>query len=148
MPLISKDIVKEALATAEGSPTVTPERSRRLGAAAFKVVFAMAADSNGAVLEASWHPEHARERLDALPGALIEVHCACPPHLARRRYLKRAQERHGVHLDSTRSDDTELWSPDRADALTLSDPVIEVDCTIPVDVARVADKVTEHPAWR
>lgn len=148
LPLISKDTVKEALASAEGSDTVSSGRSRHLGAAAFEVVFALAAESNGAVLEASWHPDPARERLNGLPGVLLEVHCACPPDLARTRYVSRAGDRHSVHLDSTRFEDPELWSPHRTGALALSSPVIEVDCTTPVDVAQVVHSIKDHPAWK
>ena len=145
LPLISKDTVKEALASAEPGSPLSPERSRRLGAAAFEVVFALAAVSNGAVLEASWEPVSAQERLDALPGILIEVHCACPPDLAKRRYRLRAGDRHPVHLDADRFDDAALWSG--GDAIGLSDPVIEVDCTVPVDIEPVATAVRSHPGW-
>jgi predicted kinase len=146
MPLISRDAIKEQLA-GPGAREVTPEESGRLGEVAFERVFELAAEADAAVIEASWHPDRGRGRIADLPGPVIEVHCACPADIARRRYIERAKSRHHAHLDSNRLDDAELWSPTHARALGLSDPVIEVDSTAPIDVEGTADEIRQHPGW-
>lgn len=94
LALLAKDTVKEALAVLEDEATLTIDRSRELGSASFEVVFAIAAQNSGAVLEASWNPALAGERLAGLSRPLIEVHCQCPPEVARQRYVERAGRRH------------------------------------------------------
>ncbi len=143
--LLAKDTVKEALAMLEHPESLTVRRSQELGAASFEVIFALAAGSGSAVLEASWNHAVARERLAQLPGNLIEVHCQCPPDLARRRYVERASSRHWVHLDATRAQEQELWaSPGPHE---LSDPVIVVDTTEDTNVEALANEVAQHPSW-
>jgi len=145
LSLLAKDTIKEALASPEDRAMLTVGRSQKLGAASFKVIFAIAQQSGGAVLEASWSPALARERLVNLPHPLIEIHCQCPPDLARQRYVERASHRHWIHLDATRAHEAELWaSPGPHD---LSDPVIIVDTTKPVDVDALLVEVVSHPSW-
>ena len=55
--------------------------------------------------------------------------------MAKSRYRARASQRHAGHLDAARGD-AELWE-EPARALGLG-PVVEVDTSGPVDVARVA----------
>ena len=109
LALLAKDPVKEALAVLEDQATLTVDRSRELGSASFAVVFAIAAQNSGAVLEASWNPALAEERLAGLSRPPIEVHCQCPPEAARQRYIERTGRRHWVHLDAVRAQESELW---------------------------------------
>ena len=146
LTLLAKDTIKEALAGLSDPGTFTIEDSRRLGAASFDVIFAIAAQSGGAVLEASWNTALAHHRLAGLPYPLIEVHCRCPPNVARQRYRARVRQRHWVHLDSVRGGDDDLWAdPGPVD---VSEPVIVVDTVQPVDLAALETRVRQHPQWR
>lgn len=145
MSLLAKDTVKEALAVLADPESIDVDRSQELGRASFEVIFALASQSGGAVLEASWNPVYAGERLAALPAPIIELHCQCPPEVARRRYVERASRRHWVHLDATRAHDASLWAS--PGPLGLSDPVIIVDTTGPTDIAAVAQELTNHTDW-
>ncbi|MFI5067101.1 MAG: hypothetical protein ACHP9Z_24400 [Streptosporangiales bacterium] len=63
------------------------------------------------------------------------MHCVVPAELARARYRARAGTRHVGHLDADRSD-AELWGrPSRPPGIG---PVVQVDTSGPVDVARLA----------
>lgn len=146
MSLLAKDTVKEALAVLDDPETITVSRSQELGAASFEVVFALASNSSSAVLEASWNSTLAGQRLADLPGTLIEVHCHCPPDVARQRYIERASRRHWVHLDANRAQDDELWASPGPHG--LSSPVITVDTTGATDIAALADEVTAHLSWQ
>ena len=140
LPYLAKDTVKEALADVLGADDV--DGSRRLGRAAVATLLAVATDAGRGVLDATWRPALARNDLAALPGEVVEVHCACPPELARRRYARRAADRHAVHFDRDRTDDPDLWAGDATRAIGGPWPVVTVDTTTPVDVAGVADAIT------
>jgi predicted kinase len=99
--LLAKDRIKEALHDALG---LDPDLawSRRLGAASMELLWAFAADAPAAVLEANFWPDsplHA-ERVRALGGRMVEVHCSCPLEECRRRYAERVASRHPVHVDA------------------------------------------------
>ncbi len=66
MSLLAKDTVKEALAMLEDPERITLSRSQDLGRLSFEVIFALASDSGGAVLEAPWDPALAGRRLAEL----------------------------------------------------------------------------------
>jgi glucokinase len=138
VPLLAKDTVKEALFDALGTGDRT--WSQRLGAASMEVLFALAADTPAAVLESFWRRPLAVERLSALGRPLAEVHCACPPDLARARYHERV--RHPGHGAVT-EEEVAGWAAD-AGPLALGGPLLEVDTTTPVDVDAVAPWVPEH----
>lgn len=145
LSLLAKDTVKEALAVLSDPGAITVEKSQELGGASFEVIFALASLSGGAILEASWNPVLAGGRLAELPGPVVEVHCSCPPEIARQRYLERAGRRHWVHLDAERAHDDHLWASPGDHG--LSDPVVVVDTTRPVDVDAVVRELTNHPCW-
>jgi hypothetical protein len=73
--LLAKDRIKETLHDALGAPGPGRAWSRRLGAAAMELLWALAAD------------------------APAEVHCACPPEVAAQRYNTRVT--HPVHVVTT-----------------------------------------------
>src|SRR2546423_2291362 len=61
-PLLAKDTIKEALFDALGDGVPTLEESRRLGAAAFEVMWAVAKQMPSVMLEANFRPGRPRER--------------------------------------------------------------------------------------
>jgi hypothetical protein len=131
VPLLAKDAVKEALFDALGPGD--RDWSRRLGTASMEILFALAADAPAAVLESFWRRPVAVDRLAASGRPLLEVHCACPPELARTRYHRRV--RHPAH-DGVGEEEVAGWAAD-AGPLALG-PVLEVDTTRPVEVEAVA----------
>ncbi|KQX57938.1 hypothetical protein ASE09_23515 [Streptomyces sp. Root66D1] len=95
LPLLDKDVILEALYDSLG---VGDQGWRhRLSRAADDVLYALAADAGRAVLVNWWHRDTAPDRLRALGGTLVEVHCACDPTLVTERFRTRA--RHPGHLD-------------------------------------------------
>jgi hypothetical protein len=94
----------------------------------------------GAVLDSTWF-DYALPLARALPGQLIEVHCTVPLEVARARYQARAAQRHAGHLDADRSE-AELWGQPSPRSLGLG-PVIEVDTSAPVDIARLVGTLTQ-----
>jgi predicted kinase len=133
LPLLAKDELKEALMDGLGQPDTVAD-SRRIGRAAVLVMLRAARTCPGAVLDSTWF-DYALPLARALPGPLIEVHCAVPVELAQARYRARAGRRHAGHLDEARSDQ-ELWGePPRPLGLG---PVITVDTSGPVDIAGLA----------
>lgn len=142
--LLRKDRIKETLhdalaREARSGPTVDLAWSRRLGAAAMELLWALAADAPAVVLEANFRPHwtYERDRLSALGGRVVEVNCACPPEIAARRYAARAATAHPVHVVTSLSPEM-LAEYDRPVGLG---EVITVDTTGPVDVPALAQAV-------
>lgn len=137
-PLLSKDQIKETLHDSLGAPADLAS-SRRLGAAAMSLIWALAARCPQVVLEANFLPGHpdTRPHLDALAADVVEVYCWCPPAEAARRYAARAANVHPVHVMR------EL----PADLLAQYDrplgygPVITVDTTHSTDLPDITAKV-------
>jgi predicted kinase len=143
LPLIGKDLIKEALFDALG----TGDRawSRRLGVASYEVLYAVAAALPAGVLDANFGPESA-PRLLALDAYLIEVCCRCPAAEVERRFTARAPHRHPGHVDHQLAPELEAVLARGARPLGLGGPALEVDTTRPVDVSRVAAWVRAHRA--
>lgn len=138
LPLLARDTIKEALWDALGAGDLA--WSRRLGAASAEAFWRLAAEARAAVLDNFFHRAFAH-RLEALGGPLLEVHCACPPALARDRYVQR--RRHPCHFDHTYGVEMfDEWVRHDAGPLGLG-PVLEVDTSGPVDVHAVARWVRE-----
>jgi predicted kinase len=153
LPLFAKDTIKETVHDVMGGDeplnpdgSVPLSWSNRLGSVSMELLWTLAQNAPACVLEANFRPAHARqrERLSTLTagGRLVEVHCACPPEEAARRFDLRGTSpgRHPVHIWRT------LPAAARAQytgPLALG-PVIEVDTTRPVDVVKVAARVFQH----
>jgi predicted kinase len=137
--LLAKDRIKETLHDALGAPAPDLAWSKRLGAAAMELLWALAADAPAVVLEANFRPRHVyeRSRISALSARPVEVNCVCPPELAARRYADRAAARHPVHV-LTRLTPEMLAEFDRPMGIG---ELITVDTTAPVDVAALAGQV-------
>lgn len=142
MPLVSKDMIKEALFDVLGHVDEDElSSSRRLGAAAMNLLWRLAAECPAVVLEANFRGESAyeRERVTELSSRPVEVYCRVPPEIAAKRYSERgaSEHHHRVHVVRTIS----------ADALAEFQepfgfgPVIEVDTTLPVDIDSIAAAV-------
>lgn len=138
--LVTKDRIKERLHDAFGAPEADLAWSRKLGAAAMELLWALAADSPAVVIEANFRPysDYERVKLSALvpgEGRLVEVHCLCPPGLAVARY--NARVRHPVHVLNTLPVEAmaEYERP-----VGIGD-LVTVDTTVAVDVPLVASLV-------
>jgi predicted kinase len=149
--LLGKDRIKEVLgdALAPGPGPVDPGTpvdlgtSRRLGAAAMELLWALAEDLPAVVLDANFWVDDARlpGRLAALSGRPVEVHCTCPAELAAQRYRARSASRHPVHAQGGAR---AILSPDhiaRSGRPVGAGPVITVDTAGPVDVPALAAAV-------
>ncbi len=119
-----------------GAPAVSREWSRRLGATAMELLWALAADAPAVVLEANFRRQpYPLGRIRALGGRVAEVYCDCPAAVAASRFAGRAGSgRHPVHVNPTVTL-AELAEYDRP--LGIGE-LITVDTTIGVDVPAVA----------
>ena len=141
-PLLYKDKLKETLHDWLGGPDPDLAWSRRLGAAAMELMWAVAADAPRVVIEANFRPrsDYERQKLTGLADRVAEVYCACPPDLALRRYNERAGGRHLVHqATSLAAEAMAEW-----DQPVGIGPLIPVDTTVTVDVVKVAAEVRRH----
>ena len=144
LPLLGKDPIKEALFDTLG----TGDRawSRRLGAASYAVLLALAGELPAAVLDANFYPDHGPGLLRACQRP-IEVFCRCPAAEVERRFTRRAPARHPGHVDHVLDDQLKAALDGRVGPLGLGGPVLEVDTSGPVDVTAVARWVTQQPEW-
>jgi predicted kinase len=134
LPLLAKDVIKDALVDALGAPDL--QRCRELGRAAVHVLLAVARTAGRGVLESVWHT-YARAPLTALPGPTVEVFCRCDPDVLRSRFAARSAGRGAGYLDTRRSA-AELWNAEVGAPVATGWPVVEVDTTTEVDVAALA----------
>jgi predicted kinase len=135
LPLIAKDVIKEALALV--LPPADADESRRLGAATYEVMFALARDAGDAVLESNFN-RRAGERILELSDSPIEIFCSCPSAEVLRRYELRIASRRSLHFDAERLDELRERLADENRPLALGGPLLEVDTTRPVDAGAVA----------
>lgn len=135
LPLIAKDVIKEALALV--LPPADVDESRRLGAATYEVMFALARDAGPAVLESNFN-RVAGARIAELCPRPIEVFCRCSSAEVIRRYEARIGDRTSAHFDAERIEELRARLEAENEPLGLGGPVLEVDTTRPVDVAEVA----------
>lgn len=142
-PLLSKDVIKEALFDSLGTGDL--EWSRRLGRAGHVVMYALAASITTVIVEAHFQRGVAEPELLALDRRMVQVYCRCPIELAAERYRRRIDDpdRHAGHLREHQGDQvTERWMTDTPTPLDLPDAgLIEVDTSGPVDTAAVATAI-------
>lgn len=139
-PLISKDVVKEALFDALGSGDL--EWSRRLGRAGHVVMYAVAATMPHVILDAHFERGIAEPELLALDRRIVQVYCRCPVEIAVERYRRRIgdPDRHPGHRPEHQRDDViERWTTVAPAPLDLPEALlVEVDTSAPVDIGSVA----------
>jgi len=143
LPLVAKDVVKEALAESLGAGTL--ERSRELGRATYGVIFALARShldtGAGLVLEANFARAVSEVGLRPLVAGsrAVMVHCWAPREVLVARYRARAGRRHPAHLDLLRLEAGPPWlDPPATEPPDLDVPCLRLDTTAPVDVGAVA----------
>jgi predicted kinase len=137
--LLTKDRIKETLHDALGAPEPDRAWSRRLGGAAMELLWALAADAPAVVIEANFRPysQHEHVKLSSLAMQPVEVHCACPPELALKRYNARIT--HPVHVVTT----LQLEAMAEYDRPVRIGALVTVDTTVPVDVTAIAAAVRD-----
>jgi predicted kinase len=152
--LVSKDAIKEALATVVGGAS-----SAALGAAAMEAAWTLTAAMDGTVVFDSWwfKPRDLRYAEAGIRRAgrptVIEVWCDVPVQVARDRYdaRQRAADRDAADRDAPEHADVvpgagqiEAWSDwvARGEPLGIV-PTLHVNTERPVDVARVARQVLD-----
>lgn len=138
--LLTKDRIKETLHDAFGAPPPGLAWSRRLGAAAMELLWALAADAPSVLIEANFRPYSQRERakLAGLAARPVEVYCACPPELALQRYNTRIT--HPVHVVTS----LQLEAMAEYDRPVGIGALVTVDTTAPVDVNAVASAIRDR----
>jgi predicted kinase len=129
LPLISKDVIKEAHADVFGQ-LPPDERSQRswnsmFGAAAMGTMWALLADwPCGAVLESTWPAQETWEYVVSglkLAGVdrPLQIWCEVSADLARQRFDERQPRRHPIHGDPPDDSEWQRWACARA--LPISD---------------------------
>ena len=141
LPLLSLDVVKEALADVLGLGD--EGWSDRLGDAAAEVVFRLARSFPGAVAEGWWRRDR-RLRAEQEFAGCAQVFCSCRPALAVERARARLHDaRHPIHRDVSNPALLDELAAIVEDVrpLELDGPVFEVDTGAPVDAADLVDRV-------
>jgi predicted kinase len=130
---VSKDVLKERLADAEGPPPDVAA-SKALGARAYDELFTTLRDhvagGRGVVVESNFRRGHSEpELIAALAGRPARVvHCVAAPTTIEERYRSRAGNRHPAHLDALRIEDVrDDLERGRYAALDLGMPTLQVD---------------------
>jgi predicted kinase len=147
LPLLSKDVIKEAHADIFGaqSPDGRPQRAwnSQFGAAANATMWALLADfPGGAVLESTWPGQETWSFVQAgLSAAGVpaprQIWCVVPLPLARERFAARQPVGHAIHGEPP---DDEEWSRRWALATPLPIPdTLHVDTTGHVDLDAITD---------
>lgn len=142
--LLTKDDIKESLYMAmEGAPGDVGF-SRRIGAAAMEVLWALAPHCPAVVLEANFRTksDYEREKVTGLLAAgsqIVEVYCRLSREEASRRFAERAREvrHHPAHALAE-------MPPERMAEYEEPfgmGPVIEVDTRTTVDISRLVEQV-------
>lgn len=139
--LLTKDDIKEAIFTAMNGPEGDLEFSRRIGAAAMEVLWAMAPHCPRVVLEANFRTRspYERAKVAALGGSVMEIHCRLPLDEASRRFAQRAREERHHPAHALQEISVERLA-EYAEPFGLS-PVIEVDTRSSVDLRELAERI-------
>lgn len=150
LPVITKDLIKEALVDALGASTLA--RSRELGGASYVVLHAVAAAilaaGTGLVLESNFRVGLSEPDLRRLLAHArgIQVHCQTDRATIERRYRERFEAglRHAAHFDADVLPTVLLGHDSGAYAAPALDvPVLEVDTTdgYQPDFAAIVERV-------
>ena len=144
LPLISKDDIKEALYDVLGTGDLG--WSQQLGLASHRVMYAVAASAQSAVLEAHFYRGVAEQDLLSLDLPLVQVYCRCPVDVALARYRRRALSpgRHPGHLPEHQDAEAIAgWLHAEPRPLDLDAPLVEIDTDRMVDVGALATRVLQ-----
>jgi predicted kinase len=142
--LITKDDIKETLYEALEGRADDLAFSRKVGAAAWEVLWKLAAMSPEVVLEANFRPNDAIEQarlatLASFDAQIVEVHCSCSTEEIVRRYAARsaAGERHHAHALHQITAEQVAEFNDWMGFGTL----IEIDTSKPVNVTELTQRI-------
>ena len=145
-PLLSKDVIKEALADSLGLGDEA--WSSRLSRAAMEVLHQIARASITAILDANFKEERDSERLASLPGRKMQIFCHAPGEVLAQRLIARAAAgRHPIHRDAM---DPERMAAEvreaalRSTPLDIGVPLLSVDTSLPTDDAEILVRVQTH----
>jgi len=141
--LLSKDLLKESMY--EALDLTTDRRSKAGSVAAMRLMYSIASTSaSPLVLEANWKPMDVPQ-LAALSRPMVQLHCEAQPDVLSERV--RGRERHPVHRDRTVPavfDHVMAAIRSRVhEPLELPCPLIRVDTTEPVDLARLITAISD-----
>lgn len=145
LPLIAKDVIKETVCATLPRPPGQHDAlawSRAVGAASMEVLWALASQPAPVMLEANFRPQSSSHlgRLLDQGRVVVEVWCHCPNDLAAQRYAARARE----GRRDARTHVITALTPEMLAEFTRPVGVgelVEVDTSVPVDVADVAARV-------
>lgn len=135
LPLIDKDVIKEALFETLG--TGDREWSRTLSRASFQTMLHLATKLDAAVLVGNFSLEAAPSLQDLDPPP-IEIFCHCPRDELVRRI--KARGRHKGHLDDTTVREVARGVPSDQ-PLHLDGPFLEVDTSRGVAIEPIVNWV-------
>ena len=147
LPLLDKDDILDALFESAGE--VDRAVRQRLSRMSDDVLEKIAIASHGAVIVSFWRHESTGGTagtptawLSSLPGALVEVHCVCPPEIAERRFRER--QRHPGHKDGDRSGLIEQFQALAERGRLGVGAAVVVRTDEPYELADVLEKIREH----
>ena len=139
LPLLAKDVIKDALADALGASDLP--RSRELGRAVASSTWTAARTAGRGVLEGVWH-DYARAPLAARPAGTGRTPRREARAALRARYAARSHSRGAGYFDLDRNPD-ELWHTEIGTPVAGEWPVLEVDTSGAVDVAALAARIAD-----
>ncbi len=142
LPLIAKDAIKESLYESLGADDVAS--SGRLGAAANKLIFALAqtmlASGVSLIVEANFFHDQEPEFGELPPHRLMQLHCEAPLSILLDRYAKRS--RHAGHHDADKIKELPARFASGAHSpLSLDGELIQLDTTHPVELDSLAERI-------
>ncbi|MGD1992867.1 MAG: ATP-binding protein [Anaerolineae bacterium] len=145
-PLLSKDVIKEALADGLGMGDAA--WSSRLSGAAMEVLHQVARSFPAAILDANFKQGRDLHRLAALPGQKVEIFCHAPAEVIAERIITRAtSDRHPIHRDAM---DPERMAQEVRELvrtlapLDLGVPTLSLDTSLSVDEEATLAWVRTH----
>ena len=146
LPFIDKDDILERLFDEKGGGDADWRRS--LSRASDDVLQAEVTASGGAVVTSFWHVAGMADDsgtptdwLAQLPGALVNLHCQCPPRVAALRFSRRV--RRAEHLDQYKTHDEIL---NGLEALAALGPpsvgeLVPVDMSVPPILTAIVGRI-------
>ena len=140
LPVLGKDVIKEAMHDGLPASGSRESWSRHLSDTAYNVMLALLRDVPAAVVDLNL-PLELASQFEELRRPLVQVFCRCPQEVLERRLLERATSRHPAHQDDVVLDDVRSQGVRGIEPAPLHAPLLEVDSSAPVDVEEVANWV-------
>jgi predicted kinase len=142
LPLIAKDEIKESLYESLGADDVAA--SGRLGAAAYELLFVLAAtmleSGVSVIVEANFFRGQEPSFAALPPHRLVQLHCESPLPILLDRYGKRI--RHPGHHDAEKIKELpSRFASGVHSPLNLDGELIELDTTHPIELDSLAERV-------